>query len=75
MARKKPTFTQIVEGKHWRLNNDTGERIEVEIVLGNGTRIINEVVPDGVLHLIPAEGEKIDVHYRWFDDGPRLELV
>lgn len=68
-------IVELVENKHWRISNNLGETIEIEAVLPDGTRIVTDLAPDAVFHIIPKSGMKIDVIYRRYSDGPRLRLV
>lgn len=66
---------ELVEGKHWRIINNIGERIELELDLPDATKIITEMEPEAVFHLIPGPGAKLlNVTWRRFAES-RLRLV
>ncbi|TWI58690.1 hypothetical protein IQ22_00398 [Pseudomonas duriflava] len=72
---EKPKLLELEPAKHYVVENNTGVKIEVEVITGNGTRIISTAQHGESVHVFPADGEKIDILYRWFDTKPRLRLV
>lgn len=74
MSDKLQTI-ELVEGKHWKINNNLGEPIEVDVVFPDGSKILTELAPDATLHVVPSAAlKKIDVIYRRLG-GSRLHLV
>ncbi|RSH68223.1 hypothetical protein [Stutzerimonas stutzeri] len=69
-------IVELVEGKHWRVTNDLGEPIEVDVLFPDGSKLLTELAPGATIHVIPsATLTKIDVIYRRLGEGPRLRLV